>query len=55
MKFTFIGWVIFLLLLYLFSKNKTGNKIIYFSLFLILTLLLLTNYKEIVGVMVKGE
>jgi len=49
-KLTFVGWVIFIFLLYLFSKNKFGYKMIYYSLVLILIYLLITSTKKIIDV-----
>lgn len=45
--FTLIGWVIFLLLLYLWSKSDSGYHAIYYGLSLILIFLVVYNYQKI--------
>jgi hypothetical protein len=55
MKLNFIGWAIFLFLLYLASKTKFGHNIIYYSLVLILIYLLITSSQKIIDVSTEGE
>lgn len=52
---TFQGWVIILLLILAISKTKIGNSVIFYSLLLVLILLLLGQYKEIQKIMIKGD
>jgi hypothetical protein len=54
-KLTFVGWAIFLFLLYLASKTKFGHNLIYYSLVLILIFLLITSTKKIIDVSTEGE
>lgn len=54
-ELSFAGWVIILGLLYLFSKTTVGYKIIYYSLVLILVLLLIGQYKQIQEIMYVQE
>lgn len=53
--FTFLGWVIFLLLLYAWSKTKTGYAVIYYSLILILLLMFTQNYVAVENVMTAKD
>ena len=54
-EFTFVGWIIFLLMLYLISKTKAGYNMIYYVLVLTLVLLLVGNYKAIEAITLKEE
>lgn len=51
-RITVVGWFIFLGGLYLVSKSRSGYNIIYYSLLLILVLLVVGNYKAISGAMI---
>jgi hypothetical protein len=55
MRFTVVGWIIMLGLLYLMSKSKLGYHIIYYSLVLILILLLVGQNKAITSIMLKQK
>jgi hypothetical protein len=52
-KLSFVGWIIFLFLLYLSSKTKFGYNAIYYSLILILVFLLITSTQKIIKVSTK--
>lgn len=51
---TFAGWVIIIGLLYAFSKSRTGYNAIYYSLILILVLLLVGQYQKINSISFAG-
>jgi hypothetical protein len=51
--FTPLGWIILLLLFYLFSKTKIGYNLIFYILVLVLVLELAGNSKAINQVMMK--
>jgi xanthine/uracil permease len=51
--FTPLGWIILLLLFYLFSKTKIGYNLIFYILVLVLVLELVGNSKAINQVMMK--
>ncbi|MCF8567009.1 hypothetical protein LLE49_20010 [Alicyclobacillus tolerans] len=44
---TLVGWFVFLLLLYAWSKTNMGHEVIYYGLVLILILLLVRNYQYV--------
>jgi len=51
-QLTILGWLLFLLLIYLASKSKTGYVLIYYGLALILVLLLVSHYKRLKDIMI---
>ncbi|WP_067929539.1 hypothetical protein [Alicyclobacillus shizuokensis] len=50
-----VGWLILLLLLYYWAQSRTGYRLIYYALVLILVFLLVQNGDTIQRVMIKGE
>ncbi|WP_067936773.1 hypothetical protein [Alicyclobacillus kakegawensis] len=50
-----VGWLILLLLLYYWAHSRTGYRLIYYALVLILVFLLVQNGDTIQRVMIKGE
>lgn len=53
-KLTVIGWIAFLMILYMINKTKTGHVVIYWGLVAVAIFLLIGNYKRIVPILEKG-
>ena len=54
-QLSLLGWCIFLLLIYLASKSKTGYVLIYYALALILVLLMVSHYKRLQQIMLTAQ
>jgi len=54
-QLSLLGWLIFLLLIYLASKSKTGYVLIYYGLALILVLLMVSHYKRLQQIMLTEK
>jgi hypothetical protein len=52
-QFTLVGWIIFLMFLYMLNRTRVGHSLIYWMLVLIAVYLFVGNYKRILPVVVK--
>lgn len=49
-----IAWSVMILLIYVLSKTRAGNVIIYYAAWLLVFFMIVSNYKQIISILTGG-